>query len=184
MPAVRRRALRVVTMLIGGCALVAASVPDAVAEGADSAPSGGAQFAPPVGERARLTRAGLAIAPRSAPAEVVAAIRAANRIARKPYRYGGGHGRWRDTGYDCSGSVSFALHAAGLLRRPLASGGLMRWGSRGRGRWITTYANAGHAYMVVAGLRFDTSARKRTGSRWTRVMRSARGYKRRHALGI
>jgi hypothetical protein len=111
-------------------------------------------------------------------------IRAANRIARKPYRYGGGHGRWRDSGYDCSGSISFALHAGGLLRSPLASGGFMRWGRRGRGRWITTYANAGHAYMVVAGLRFDTSARRRGGSRWTEVMRSRRGYKRRHPAGL
>jgi hypothetical protein len=115
---------------------------------------------------------------------VAAVIRAANRIARKPYRYGGGHGRWHDTGYDCSGSVSFALRGGRLLRSPLASGGLTRFGRRGRGRWITVYANAGHAYMVVAGLRFDTSARKRGGSRWTEARRSTRGYVKRHPSGL
>ena len=179
-----RRAVRALMMLIGGWAMLMPAVPDAAAEGADDAPSGGARFSPPAGKRARLTAKGLAIAPASAPAEVAAVIRAGNRIARKPYRYGGGHGRWRDMGYDCSGSVSFALHGAGLLRSSLASSGLMRWGAHGRGRWITTFANAGHAYMVVAGLRFDTSARKRTGSRWTATMRSGRGYKRRHPLGL
>ena len=127
---------------------------------------------------------GLAQPPVSAPPEVAAAIRAANAIARKPYRYGGGHASWKARGYDCSGSVSFALHGGGLLRSPLASTGLMGFGKRGPGRWITTYANHGHAYMVVAGLRFDTSARRLTGSRWTTVTRSARGYVKRHPAGL
>ena len=127
---------------------------------------------------------GLAVAPASAPEEVKAIVAAGNKIARKPYKYGGGHGRWRDSGYDCSGSVSYVLHAAGLLDSPLASGGFMSWGERGRGQWVTVRANAGHAYLIVAGLRFDTSARKVTGSRWSEEMRSARGYAGRHPEGL
>jgi Putative peptidoglycan binding domain len=127
---------------------------------------------------------GLAVAPSSAPPEVQAIIAAGNKIASKPYRYGGGHGRWRDSGYDCSGSVSFALHGAGLLSAPLDSTGFMSWGDRGKGQWVTVYGNPGHAYMVVAGLRFDTSARKVSGSRWTETMRSSRGYRVRHPEGL
>jgi peptidoglycan hydrolase-like protein with peptidoglycan-binding domain len=135
-------------------------------------------------EDAYIDSNGLAVAPASAPEEVKAIIEAGNEIATKPYKYGGGHGRWNDTGYDCSGSMSYALHGAGLLDTPLDSTGFMSWGERGRGQWVTTYANAGHSYMVVAGLRFDTSARKRTGSRWSETMRSARGYTRRHPEGL
>ena len=94
-------------------------------------------------------------------------IRAGNRIASAPYKYGGGHGTYHDSGYDCSGSVSYALHYAGLLRTPLDSSGFMSYGLPGRGRHITIYANSGHAYMVVDGRRFDTSAIRETGSRWT-----------------
>jgi cell wall-associated NlpC family hydrolase len=127
---------------------------------------------------------GLAVAPADAPAEVQGIIAAGNKIASKPYRYGGGHGRWRDSGYDCSGSVSFALHGAGLLSSPLDSSAFMSWGERGRGTWVTIYTNPGHAYMVVAGLRFDTSARKVSGSRWSETMRSSRGYRVRHPEGF
>lgn len=127
---------------------------------------------------------GLAVAPASAPQEVKDIIASGNRIARKPYKYGGGHGRWRDSGYDCSGSVSYVLHAAGLLDSPLASGGFTSWGEHGRGQWVTVRANAGHAYLIVAGLRFDTSARKVTGNRWSERMRSARGYTGRHPEGL
>jgi peptidoglycan hydrolase-like protein with peptidoglycan-binding domain len=127
---------------------------------------------------------GLAVAPDSAPDEVKAIIAAGNKIASKPYRYGGGHGRWRDSGYDCSGSVSYALHGAGLLSAPLDSSGFMRWGDSGKGQWVTIYGNPGHAYMVVAGLRFDTSARKQSGTRWTETMRSSRGYRVRHPEGL
>ena len=91
-------------------------------------------------------------------------IEAGNAIATKPYKYGGGHGRWSDSGYDCSGSVSYVLHAAGLLNRALDSSGFMSWGERGRGTWVTIRSNPGHAYMIVAGLRFDTSARSRTAT--------------------
>jgi peptidoglycan hydrolase-like protein with peptidoglycan-binding domain len=111
-------------------------------------------------------------------------IASANRIAHMPYKYGGGHGRYHDSGYDCSGSVSFALHFAGLLRTPLDSSGLMSYGAPGRGRHITIYANAGHAYMVVDGRRFDTSAISETGSRWTSTHRSSAGYVVRHPRGL
>jgi cell wall-associated NlpC family hydrolase len=136
------------------------------------------------GEDAYVDANGLAVAPASAPPEVQAIIEAGNEIATKPYRYGGGHGRWRDSGYDCSGSVSYALHGAGLLDTPLDSTGFMSWGERGAGDWVTIYANAGHAYMTVAGLRFDTSTSKRSGNRWSETTRSARGYRVRHPEGL
>jgi cell wall-associated NlpC family hydrolase len=136
------------------------------------------------GEKAQLTGDGLAVAPASAPPEVKAVIAAGNKIAKKPYKYGGGHGRWNDSGYDCSGSISYALRGGGLISRPHDSGEFMRYGKSGRGTWITIRANHGHAYMIVAGLRFDTSARKQTGSRWTDEMRSARGYTGRHPTGF
>jgi cell wall-associated NlpC family hydrolase len=143
-----------------------------------------AQAPAPSGGKATLTSAGLAVAPAAAPAAVKAIVAAGNKIATKPYRYGGGHGSWNDSGYDCSGSVSYALHGAGLLSRPLDSGQFMSWGPRGRGSWVTIRSNSGHAYMVVAGLRFDTSARKASGSRWTSEMRSASGYVGRHPNGL
>jgi hypothetical protein len=111
-------------------------------------------------------------------------VAAANRIATAPYKYGGGHGTYHDSGYDCSGSISSALHYAGLLRTPLDSSGLMSYGAPGRGRHVTIYANAGHAYMVVDGRRFDTSAIGETGSRWTSTHRSSAGYAVRHPPGL
>jgi cell wall-associated NlpC family hydrolase len=139
----------------------------------------------PATEEATLDEDGLAVAPAAAPEEVKAIIAAGNEIARKPYTYGGGHGRgFDDRGYDCSGSVSYVLHAAGLLDSPLDSSGLMDWGERGRGQWITVRSNPGHAYVIVAGLRFDTSARRQTGNRWSDEMRSARGYAGRHPEGL
>ena len=104
---------------------------------------------------------GLAVAPVLAPPVVHAVIAAGNRIAKMPYLYGGGHGKWEDRGYDCSGSVSYALHGGGLLETAMPSGGFMSWGDAGPGQWITIYAHGGHMYMVVAGLRFDTSGRVR-----------------------
>jgi cell wall-associated NlpC family hydrolase len=138
----------------------------------------------PATEKAYLGSDGLAVAPASAPEEVKAIIAAGNAIATKPYKYGGGHTRWNDTGYDCSGSVSYVLHAAGLLDRALDSTGLMSWGERGRGTWITVRSNPSHAYLIVAGLRFDTSARRQTGNRWSEQMRSASGYRGRHPEGL
>jgi len=117
-------------------------------------------------KKARLV-GGEAIAPVGAPAAVQAAIAAANQIRTKPYIWGGGHGRWADAGYDCSGAVSFALHGAKLLSTPLDSGSLESWGSTGPGRWITVYANSGHTYAVIAGLRWDTAGNTHgTGPRW------------------
>ena len=115
---------------------------------------------------------------------VARVVRAANRIQSKPYKYGGGHGRWNDTGYDCSGSVSYALHGGGLLSSALTSSGFMRWGAPGKGRRITIYASPSHVYMVVDGRRFDTTGRNETGSRWQASQRSSAGYVVRHPPGL
>jgi len=115
---------------------------------------------------------------------VARVVAAANRIQSKPYKYGGGHARWNDTGYDCSGSVSYALHGGGLLSSPLTSGGFMRWGAPGKGRRITIYASPSHVYMVVDGRRFDTTGRSETGSRWQASDRSSAGYVVRHPPGL
>jgi hypothetical protein len=127
---------------------------------------------------------GHAVAPPDAPPAVKRVIAAANKIRTKPYIWGGGHGRWWDRGYDCSGAVSFALHGGELLDSPLPSGPMTRWGSPGRGRWITVYANGGHAYAVIAGLRWDTSGNTRgTGPRWHSDMADNRGFVARHPTG-
>jgi cell wall-associated NlpC family hydrolase len=127
---------------------------------------------------------GNAIAPAGAPAQVVALIAAGNAIASLPYKYGGGHESFDDRAYDCSGSVSFALHGAGLLDTTLDSTGLARWGQAGPGAWITIYANKTHTYLVVASLRFDTSGQKKAGTRWQAAPRSSRGFKVRHPVGL
>ena len=111
-------------------------------------------------------------------------IAAGDRIAHKPYKYGGGHGQWNDSGYDCSGSVSYALHGAGLLSSSLTSGGFMSWGRSGPGRWVTIYASPSHVYMVVAGRRFDTTGRSESGTRWQADDRSSAGYVVRHPPGL
>jgi hypothetical protein len=127
---------------------------------------------------------GLAIAPAGAPPQVTALIAAGNQIAALPYKYGGGHGDFADTADDCSGSVSFALHGAGLLDATLDSTSLERFGRTGPGTWLTIYANKTHTYLVVAGLRFDTSGQAKAGTRWQAVPRSARGFKVRHPAGL
>jgi hypothetical protein len=116
---------------------------------------------------ATLTPGGLALAPVDAPAAVQAVIEAGNQIARLPYIWGGGHATYEDTGYDCSGSLSFVLAAAGLLHGTETSGELMSYGDPGPGKWITIFANAGHTFAYIAGLRFDTVALAETGSRWS-----------------
>jgi hypothetical protein len=177
------------------CALPAVAVGDAQTGGAGPTDP---EFRP-VG-KAELLSNGLAIAPDDAPPEVKAAIEAGNEIATLPYRYGGGHRKgFEDTSYDCSGSVSYALHGGGLLTSPLDSSSFMSWGESGPGKWITIYTNPGHAYMVIAGLRFDTSMRTAVGarratrrgrrvtrvtSRWSSTMRPTDGYKVRHPLGF
>jgi peptidoglycan hydrolase-like protein with peptidoglycan-binding domain len=140
------------------------------------------QLAP--GDTAQIGPDGLAIAPASAPDPVKAIIAAGNQIASKPYVYGGGHGKWNDTGYDCSGSVSYALHGAGLLDQSMPSGGFTGWGDAGPGQWVTIYAKSSHMYMVVAGIRFDTSGRTKNNTRWQADMRSSAGYVARHPAGL
>ena len=147
--------------------------------------TGGAQpVAAPTGNAA-LGSDGLAVAPAGAPPEVVAVIAAANEIVGKPYKYGGGHGDWDDSGYDCSGSESYALHGAGLVSRPMNSTEFMSWGEAGPGQWITSYANSGHSYLVVAGLRFDTGYNGGgSGPKWSTEMRPSSGYTVRHPSGF
>jgi cell wall-associated NlpC family hydrolase len=189
---------RVIRLLFCATALAAAAPASALA-----ANTGGAAYKPPTttrqtksaggvgygdpyssaaqptvaGDRA-VVRDGVAYAPANAPVEVQQAIWAGNSLQRKPYRLGGGHQHFVDSAYDCSGSVSFVLHAAGLLAVPMDSGSLMKWGEAGPGRWITVYSNAGHAYVVIAGLRLDTSTggepslNTGTGPRWRRSARS------------
>jgi hypothetical protein len=134
---------------------------------------------------------GRAIPPANAPAAVKKVIAAANKIRTKPYVYGGGHGRWWDSGYDCSGAVSYLLYHAGILTDPMPSGSFMTWGEPGKGQWITTYSNKGHMYAVVAGLRWDTSSagevRRRgsgTGPRWRSTKRKPTGFVARYYPGF
>jgi cell wall-associated NlpC family hydrolase len=134
--------------------------------------------------QADVLKNGIALPPIEAPTAVRQIIEAGNYIARTPYLWGGGHGRWLDNGYDCSGSISYALARAGLLNAPQDSGRLMGWGEPGAGKWITIYANPGHVYMVVAGVRFDTSGRRSNGSRWQNEMRPGGGFVARHPTGL
>lgn len=161
--------------------------------------SGGAQYgvdpsAPPrqyvPGTKAKRLANGLAAAPQDAPVQVQQAIFAANEIVGMPYSYGGGHDRsFKSAGYDCSGTISYALHGAGLLDSPLDSSSFMRWGATRRGSWITVYSNPGHAFVVIAGLRLDTSAageRRSSGKgpRWRSNARPQQGYTLRHPAGL
>jgi peptidoglycan hydrolase CwlO-like protein len=140
--------------------------------------------------QARIARAAVPVsvngqvgAPAGAPAAVARVIAAGNAIAGLPYRYGGGHGSFHDNAYDCSGSVSYALAAGGLVSSPLDSTAFESWGAPGPGRWITVYANAGHAFMMVAGWRFDTGALG-SGTRWQHSQRSTAGFVARHPPGL
>ena len=134
--------------------------------------------------QADVLKNGIALPPIEAPEPVRQIIEAGNSIARTPYLWGGGHGKWLDKGYDCSGSVSYALASAGLLNAPLDSGRLMGWGAPGKGKWVTIYTNPGHVYLVVAGVRFDTSGTRSTGSRWQKTMRPGGGFVARHPPGL
>ena len=163
---------RRVAILSGACACLAVGM------------TSGAGAAVP---QATLLPGGRAVAPASAPPAVKAMIEAANRIHHRPYRWGGGHRAWRSRGYDCSGSVSYVLHAAGLLESPLDSTGFMRWGGGGAGSWVRIYANREHVFAVIAGLRWDTSMTDdgdRTGPGWSELMRSGKGFRLRHPLGL
>lgn len=142
------------------------------------------------GSVAKRMKNGLAAAPADAPVEVQETIFAANEIVGKPYLYGGGHTpTFKSSGYDCSGTISYALHGADLLDAPLASGPFMRWGRNGAGKWITVYANPGHAWVKIAGLRLDTSAAGEPvssgkGPRWRKNLRAGSGYALRHPAGF
>jgi cell wall-associated NlpC family hydrolase len=172
----------------GVAALVGDGQPVGAAPGAAPQPdAGGSTPGAPVstvgGEIAKLTGVS-ALAPAGAPAEILAAVAAANAIAGLPYKWGGGHGSFRDSGYDCSGAVSHVLNAIGVLDDPLDSSGLKRWGRRGKGDWITVYTNRNHAYVVIAGLRFDTSGRGGKGPRWRAESRRSSGFVARHPAGL
>jgi hypothetical protein len=180
----------------------------AMAQAPAPSAAGGAQFPPPPppvvdlttpGTVAKLLPDGTAAAPADAPPQVQAAVWTANKIQDKRYIYGGGHGDFEDDGYDCSGTVSYALHGGGLLDTPLDSSSFMKWGEAGAGQWITVYTNPGHAFAVIAGLRLDTSAAGVTaramkaagfkkalqrGPRWRPTPRTTRGFKRRHPVGL
>jgi len=184
------------------CATLALAIP-AGAAAQSSGGTGGATYVPPPppAKRAKIV-SGVAIPPVGAPVRVKRTIEAANRIITKPYVYGGGHDLYEkgalaskvtlDRGYDCSGTVSFALFGGRFLKSPLDSSSFRRWARRGKGRWITVYTNPGHAYVVIAGLRLDTSGGDRvgpdegrtgSGPRWRKYRRKPTGFTARHPLG-
>jgi cell wall-associated NlpC family hydrolase len=168
--------------------VLAIAVPAAAQTGGSGPPGGTTTTTPttpaPVGPpgKAKIRKDGTAVAPADAPPQIQSAIAAANAIHTMPYVWGGGHRTFYDTGYDCSGAVSYVLHAAGLLASPMTSGGLAQsWGVPGKGRWITVYGNASHAYMVIAGKRFDTSSggdrwNQGSGPRWRKKKRKPIGF--------
>ncbi len=177
----------------GACCLLVAAAPASAQSGGYTPPTTEpAQPNPSIrtvpGYRAKLNKKGKAIPPAMAPANVQNAIVAVNRLRKRPYKYGGGHQSFHSWGYDCSGTVSYFLYAAGLLDAPMPSGPFMTWGEPGHGRWITTFANRGHMYAVVAGLRLDTSAAgdrkfRQKGPRWRKKKRKPKGFAIRHYPG-
>lgn len=174
-----------------GIAVAAVMAVLAVIPGAASATCGGGGLSPAETDictptaKARLLPNGMLVPPKSAPAKVKAVIASANKIRLKPYIWGGGHGRWWDAGYDCSGSVSYALHGGKFLESPLPSGPMESWGLEGEGRWITVYANPGHAYAVIAGYRWDTAGDSSgTGPRWHEDLLTNEGFVARHPAGF
>jgi hypothetical protein len=175
----RRRRGSILTAVVA-CAATAAvlAAPASAADGAQTGGTSITETAP--GSKAKL-RKGLAVAPSGAPNRVINAIEAANKIVKgHDYCMGGGHARWKSKCYDCSGTVSYALHGARMLDSPMPSGAFTKWGKKGKGEWITVYANSGHMYAVIAGLRLDTSMTDGKGPGWSDEMRSSRGYKKRH----
>ena len=143
---------------------------------------------PTTAGRHATLRGGIALAPEAAPLVVKRAIWAANELRSKPYRYGGGHASFRDSGYDCSGTISYALGGGGLISSPMSSSDFRRYGQRGPGRWITVYARNGHTFAVIAGLRLDTtpgdSSKYRWAPRWQTTTRGPVGFEARHPVGF
>jgi len=169
-------------------ASLGAAVPAMAQTGGTGSPGSTATTSAPSGS-ARILSDGTAVAPANAPRQVRKAIAAANRIHRRPYIWGGGHRSFKSKGYDCSGAVSYVLHAAGVLSSPLVSGQLALWGVPGPGTWITVYANRTHTYMTIAGLRYDTSPLGETvnqgrGPRWRYTLRLPTGFAVRHYAGL
>jgi cell wall-associated NlpC family hydrolase len=174
--------------------LVAAAPAAGQTESTTTIQPGAPEGSPPPASGATASKAtilpgGKASIPPGAPSAVVRAIQAANRIHRRTYIWGGGHRSFKAKGYDCSGAVSYVLHAAGLLSSPLVSGQLAFWGSPGPGAWITVFANKTHTYMYIAGLRYDTSPRGETvdqgrGPRWRYNLRTGTGFAVRHYAGL
>ena len=179
---------------LAGLVLAAALIASAPAAGQTDGTTTTGEPGAPAGSSGPATTAtilpgGKASIPAAAPYGVVRAIQAANRIHRRTYIWGGGHRAFKAKGYDCSGAVSYVLHAAGLLSSPLVSGQLAWWGAPGPGTWITVYANKTHTYMVVAGLRYDTSPLGETidqgrGPRWRYTVRTGTGFAIRHYAGL
>src|SRR3954452_8283766 len=177
------------TCLLALAALLIAGLTSTAYAYTPTASNGGTAYLAPAG-KAQLV-GGIAIPPADAPPQVVGMINAANAISSKPYRYGGGHAELEDSADDAPGSASSALHGGGLLSSPLSSSLFMKWGQAGIGRWTTVYTNPGHAFMVIAGLRFDTGYRDRgahitgirpgSGPRWGKP-RPTKGYVLRHLV--
>jgi hypothetical protein len=167
--------------ILFGTIVLAVAVPSLVA---DTFPLSGPVVS---GNKARVHR-GQAAAPTNAPAAVKRAIWAANQLRSKPYRYGGGHGSFYDVAYDCSGTVSYVLGAAGLISSPMCSTEFRQYGQRGRGKWITVYARKGHTFAVIAGLRLDTTPYDnytgRWAPRWQTAYRPPHTFESRHPVGL
>jgi cell wall-associated NlpC family hydrolase len=195
-----RRPRHTILCALAACLAVAVALPAGASAQAAASGGGGAAYVPPPppAKRAKIVD-GVAIPPAGAPRRIQKVFAAANRIVKKPYVYGGGHKPYRqiwrklDRGYDCSGTVSHALYGGKFLTSPLDSGSFMSWGERGPGRWITVYTNPGHAYVVIGGLRLDTSSggratidetRSGDGPRWRTYNRSPRGFTARHPSGF
>jgi hypothetical protein len=177
--------------LLAGALIAASSAAGQTTDTTTTTPEPGAPAgAPPVPTGvATILPGGKASVPAGAPYSVARAIKAANKIHRRTYIWGGGHRSFKAKGYDCSGAVSYVLHAAGLLGSPLVSGQLASWGSAGLGSWITVYANRTHTYMVIAGLRYDTSPlgewlNQGRGPRWRYTLRTGTGFAVRHWDGL
>jgi hypothetical protein len=183
------RRLALAALLLAGSLIAAGpaigQTDDTTTSGVPGAPAGDAVPT----SLATILPGGVASVPPGAPYAVARAIGAANRIHTRRYIWGGGHRRWKAKGYDCSGAVSYVLHAAGVLSTPLVSGQLARWGTAGPGSWITVYANRTHTFMVVAGLRYDTSplgewVDQGRGPRWRYTLRTPTGFAIRHYPGL
>ncbi len=176
---------------LAGCAGLACLAAAAIATSPATANSGGTGTPPPppptvAGAKAKLVN-GLAVAPKSAPKAVKGAIAAANKIAKgHGYCLGGGYAHWQSSCYDCSSAVSFALHGGGLIKQAMPPSSLARWGRTSKGKWISVYANSGHAWMTIAGLRFDTADTKGEGPGWAKGLgwEATQSYAVRHKSGF